>query len=88
MACQVPATISEFRFSKIGSGLADVVKVVYQGNYNIQEKNISECDSEDIGKYISDYYEDGYEETIKKNKLSTAPDETRNFKCSSHCGKR
>ena len=88
MSYQVPDTISEFRFSQIGSGVDGVVRVVRQGNYNIQDTNISECDSEDIGKDISDYYEDGYEETIKKNELSTTPDETRYFKCSSHCGKR
>jgi len=64
------------------------VKVFWQGNYNVQEINISECDIEDIGKDVSDYYEDGYEETIKNNELSTAPDETRYFKCSSHCRRR
>jgi len=80
--------MSEFRFSQIGSGLGNIVKFVWQSNYNIQETNISECDSEDIGKDVSDYYEDGCEDTIKNNELSTASDDTRYFKFSSHCGKR
>ena len=79
-------TISEFRFSQVGSGFGDVVKVVWQSNYNIQEANITECDSEDIGKDVSDYYEDRYEETIKKNELSGTTDEA-SFKYSLHCGK-
>ena len=67
--------MSKFRCSQIESGLGDVVKVVWQGNYNTQATNISECDSEDIGKDISYYYEDWHEETIKKNELSAALDE-------------
>jgi len=62
------------------------VKVVWKGYHNIQETKNSECDSEDIGEEVTDYYADGYEETFKKNELSAGPGERRYFKCSSHCG--
>ena len=47
------------------------MKVVWQGNYNTQDTKIDECNSEDIGKDVWDYYDDGYEETFRKNELST-----------------
>ena len=55
------------------------MKVVWQGNYNIQETKIGECNSEDIGKDVSNYYDSGYEEIFRKNELSTAPVEQYNL---------
>ena len=49
------------------------MKVVWKISYNIQEIKIGECDSEDIGKDVSDYYDDEYEEIFRNNELSTAP---------------
>jgi len=77
---------AKFGFSQIEACKGDDVKVVWKGYHNIQETKKSNCESEDIGEEVLNYYEAGYKKTFKKNELSAAPGETRYFKCSSHCG--
>ena len=79
-----PVDVS-YGFSQVVACSGASVRVTWSGSHNIQETSGPECSSDNIGAQVSPYHSSGHVQTFT-TELTAHPEQTRYFKCSSHCG--